>query len=121
MDDGDTSPRFSLVMCKDKGELVGNDGKAIDCEFMEELVKAARDNHSIVDVDKAKIVTSPSQEFDQQDENYMLAKSSLPMRFGMYRPSKSVEKIDYSMEIEDPGELSTNGKIDPNHKFRSIF
>lgn len=46
---------------------------------------------------------------------------SLPHRFGMYRPSKSMEKVNEDIELEDPGELSTNGKIDPNHKFRSIF
>ena len=123
MDDGDTSPRFLLVMSGDKGELVGSNGRAIEFDYISELVKAARDNHNLTSKNnpKAKIATTPSQEFIQRYENYLIVKTSLPTRFGMYKPSKSVKKIDDEIEIEEVPEVQLDSASDPNHKFRSIF
>ena len=88
------------------------------------LCRAIRHNHSI-DSDSFKITLrgiSPDDEL----KKYLfpierMAKHNLPLRFGMYKPSKSMEKVSEEIELEDLDVLPQRREIDPNHKVRKIF
>ena len=84
---------------------------------MNSLFKAIKTNHNLSGTFIACV--NPVKEMQKYKGRIM--NISLPHRFGMYKPSKSMERVNEDIKLEDPGELSTNGKIDPNHKFRSIF
>lgn len=88
------------------------------------LGRAVRSNHSLGYEDFS--ITLRGINTDDELKKYLfpierIAQHTLPLRFGMYRPSKSMEKVNEDIELEDPGELPQRREIDPDHKVRKIF
>lgn len=86
------------------------------------LGRAVRSNHNLGSGDFS--ITLRGINPDDELKKYLfpierITKHNLPHRFGMYKPSKSVKKIDDEIEIEEVPEKQH--EADPNHKFRSIF
>lgn len=88
------------------------------------LGRAVRSNHSLGSEDFS--ITLRGINTDDELKKYLfpierMAKHNLPLRFGMYKPSKSMEKVSEDIELEDLDVLPQRREIDPDHKVRKIF
>ena len=94
-----------------------------ELEELQNLAKAVRFNHDILDVQKVDMKIDPSWEL----ENHALkiTQLTLPHRFGMYKAASRNVKIKTKTELEEPSTeaISENsGEIwQDTSKRRSIF
>ena len=66
-----------------------------------------------------KVICNMNNQLEKYESR--IAKLSLPLKFGMYKPSKSMEKVSEDIELEDLDVLPQRREIDPDHKVRKIF
>ena len=83
------------------------------------LLKAVKYNHN-KGTGRIKAKVNPETEIERYQ--YRITKLSLPHRFGMYRPSKSMKRFDSEIELDGLNIVpKMDSADDPSHKFRSIF